>query len=107
MNALPKYVLSRTLKTADDWHNTSVISYDEVPALRERGDLVMFGCGQLAQDLARDGLLDELQLWLAPVVVGSGARLFAEPTALLELVFEYAQPFSSGVVKLTFRCPRQ
>lgn len=106
LNAMPKYVLSRTLKTADDWQNTTVVSYAEVPGLRERFNLVTYGCGQLAQDFARDGLLDELQLWLVPVVAGSGARLFAEPSSLRKLELSDARTFSSGAVKLTYVSPR-
>jgi dihydrofolate reductase len=105
LNTMPKYVLSRTLQAADDWDNTTVVSYDDVPGLRERLDLVSYGCGQLARDFLRDRLLDEFRLWLAPVVAGSGTLLFAKPDELLRLGLELAEarPFGGGAVRLTYR----
>ena len=102
LNSMPKYVLSRTLQTADDWGDMTIIGYDEVAGLRERLRLVSYGCGQFAQDLARDGLLDELQLWLVPFVAGTGTRLFAEPDQLLKLSVAEARAFGAGAVRLTY-----
>jgi dihydrofolate reductase len=106
VNAMPKYVLSRTLASADDWANTTIVGYDEVPELRERLNLVSYGCGRLARDLLRDGLLDELQLWFAPVVAGSGARLFGEPGELVRLRLAATRAFATGVVRSTYVGPR-
>ena len=72
VNSMPKYVLSRTLQSAEDWDRTTIVSYDQVPELRRRFNLVAYGCGRLARDLLRDGLYDELQLWLAPGRDGVG-----------------------------------
>lgn len=65
-----------------------------------------YGCGRLARDLLRDGLLDELQLWFAPVVASSGARLFGEPDELLKLQLAETRPFATGAVRLTYASPR-
>src|SRR3954465_7714802 len=61
-NSMPKYVVSNTLTEAGDWHDSTIVSYGEVAGLRERLDLLSYGCGGLARDLLRDGLLDELRL---------------------------------------------
>jgi dihydrofolate reductase len=103
LNAMPKYVLSRTLQEADDWANTTVVGYDEVAGLRERLTLVSYGCGGIARDILRDGLLDEFQLWLVPVVAGSGIRLFGQPDELLTVLkLAEARAFGGGAVRLTY-----
>ena len=83
INALPKYVLSRTLPSADEWSNSTIVSWDDVPGLRERANLVSYGCGRLARDLAAAGLLDTLQIYVAPVAGGGSARLFDAPEELI------------------------
>jgi dihydrofolate reductase len=103
INALPKYVLSRTLQSADEWNNSTVVSWDDVPGLRERADLVTYGCGRLARDLAAAGLLDTLQIYVAPVVGGGSTRLFDAPEELITgLRLEEAKAFATGVVRLTY-----
>ncbi|MDT9692056.1 dihydrofolate reductase family protein [Streptomyces sp. P9(2023)] len=88
LNALPKYVVSTTLKTAD-WAPTTVLGGDavqEVTALKDRvdGEIQMHGSGKLAQTLMAADLIDTLHLLVFPVVLGTGFRLFpdgARPTA--------------------------
>jgi dihydrofolate reductase len=85
MNSMPKYVVSRTLDSAD-WENSTVLRgalAEEVPALRERhsGDILVAGSGQLVRGLLAEGLVDEIRLLVFPIVLGSGKRLFAEGTA--------------------------
>ncbi|MFD6279897.1 dihydrofolate reductase family protein [Streptomyces sp. NPDC060209] len=82
MNGLPKYVASHSLTTAG-WNPTTVLDKD-VPSQvadvkRQPGrDLQIHGSSRLAQSLLAAGLVDELRLVIAPVVVGRGRRLFPD-----------------------------
>jgi dihydrofolate reductase len=105
-NSMPKYVVSNTLTEAGDWHDSTIVSYGEIAPLRERLDLLSYGCGGLARDLLRDGLLDELRLNITPVVLGSGRRLFDEPEALLKFERADVRVFPGGAVGWTLRTIR-
>ncbi|MFE6226969.1 MULTISPECIES: dihydrofolate reductase family protein [unclassified Streptomyces] len=88
LNALPKYVATRTRDSAD-WNRTTLLRGDavqEVTALKERldGEIQMHGSGGLARTLLAHDLVDTLHLHVFPVVLGTGFRLFEEgarPTA--------------------------
>lgn len=76
MNALPKYVVSTTL-TDPKWNNTVVIDHDQIGTIRglkelDGADIVQYGFGRLSHELMREGLLDELRLWVHPIFVGTG-----------------------------------
>ena len=73
LNAMPKYVVSATLRSADEWDHTTIVGYGDIAGLREREQLLTYGCGRLARDLLIDGLLDVLVLSLTPVVAGFAA----------------------------------
>ncbi|MCW2605943.1 MAG: hypothetical protein JWO60_636 [Frankiales bacterium] len=103
LNAMPKYVVSSTLTSADGWARSTVVGYGEVAGLRDRLDLLSYGCGALARDLLRDGLLDELHLNVTPVVVGGGRRLFDEPSELLAFDLHDSRPYPTGAVRLVLR----
>src|SRR3954469_6724665 len=51
LNAMPKYVVSATLGSADEWDHTTIVGYDDIAGLREREQLLTYGCGRLARDL--------------------------------------------------------
>lgn len=104
-NAMPKYVVTSTLSAADEWNNSELVTYGEVAALREQLDLLSYGCGALAGDLLRDGLLDELHLNMTPVVAGRGRRLFDEPPALLAFDLVDSHTYPTGAVHLVMRPP--
>lgn len=106
MNSVRKVVFSRTLERAE-WNNTRLVSRnaaDEVAAMKERGkgDLLVFGSGELSASLAERGLFDEYRLAVAPVVLGAGKQLFgrghSQRLALLE-----TRPLKSGGVILRYR----
>src|SRR3954451_17131298 len=79
LNAMPKYVVSATLASADEWDHTTIVGYDDIAGLRQREQLLTYGCGRLARDLLADELLDVLVLSLTPVVAGGGRPLFDAP----------------------------
>ena len=108
MNAMPKYVASRTLGEAE-W-NATIIEGDlatEVAKLKEQPgqDLLIYGSGDLVDELSRHGLIDEYRLMIHPVVVGSGKRLFnGLPTTTLRLVDTTVT--GTGVAVLTYTTDR-
>jgi dihydrofolate reductase len=86
---MAKYVVSSTLKDPE-WTNTQVIDGDVVAAVTrlkqaEGKDIVQYGFGPLSRLLLEHGLLDELRLWVHPLILGSGSPsglLFGEAPAV-------------------------
>jgi dihydrofolate reductase len=107
MNSMKKYVVSGSLRSAD-WQNTELVNGDVARKLADikasaGGDIAMSGSATTVRWLLREGLLDELNLLVHPLVVGDGlARLFPpdEPTARLDL--RSATTFKSGVLNLSY-----
>lgn len=107
MNNTRKYVASTTLKSPQ-WNNSTVIDGDVAEAVvrlkQEDGkDIIVNGSGALIRTLMRDHLLDELRLFLHPVVVGSGIRLFDHESEPVELALTDSHAYDNGVVALTYR----
>lgn len=80
MNALPKIVFSRSLRTAS-WSNTTVVQGDPAGTIRELkntpgADFVLMGSGTIVAQLAEAGLVDEYQFVVVPVVLGKGRTMF-------------------------------
>ena len=106
MNELPKHVFSRTLRDAD-WANTTLYAED-VPGVVRRmkeepgKDLAMFGSSDLAVSLVADGLIDELRLFVVPVVLGSGKRLLEGLPRSVGLQHTSTRTLTSGVVALRY-----
>ncbi len=105
MNALPKYVASKTLKSPLTWNATLLGDIAaEVAALKQQPgqDMLQFGLGELTHTLIEHGLVDELRFLVYPVVVGSGGRIFdgfsKTPMKLIE-----SRSFSTGVVTLHYQ----
>ena len=76
INSLPKYVVSTTLKDPE-WNNTHVIAGDvaaEITRLKQAPGkhIVQYGFGAVSRLLLEHGLLDELRLWVHPLIVGTG-----------------------------------
>jgi dihydrofolate reductase len=107
LNRVPKYVFSRTLE-APEWENTTVLSGDlanEVRAVKARvdGKIGVTGSITLVHGLIAAGLVDEYRLFVYPVVVGRGRRLFEDATNVAKLNFVEAKSYHSGVVLLLYR----
>jgi dihydrofolate reductase len=107
LNAKPKYLASTTL-TEPRWANTTVLTGDLTAAIRalkaeREGELQVHGSGALIRWLLENDLVDEINLLIVPVVLGQGARLFAEagPDIALELVDSRAD--SKGVTIQVYR----
>ncbi len=107
LNSRPKYVASATL-TEPRWANTTVLSADVAAAIRELkarpgGELQLHGSGALFRWLLDHDLVDEINLFTFPVVVGQGTRLFPDTgrDRALELVDSQATP--SGVTIRVYR----
>jgi len=102
MNSLPKYVVSSTLGDVLAWNTTRIPGEDAVGRIRELrdadgGDLAMMGSPTLVRTLLSEGLVDELQLLVEPVILGGGKTIFPNDGTLrtFELVSTVAA--STGV----------
>jgi dihydrofolate reductase len=106
MNDSPKYVVSSTLRSAD-WSNSTVLGpYDPaaIRALKDRlaGNIYVSGSGQLVRAMLADGLVDELHLFVFPLTLGTGQRLFAEGDAV-KFALAGTEAYDGGVLHLTYR----
>jgi dihydrofolate reductase len=107
MNSTPKYVVSGTLRSAD-WQNSTLIpaasALADIAALKQQPgrNIGMTGSGTLTASLLREGLVDELHLFVFPLVLGSGQRLFAAPGGQLPLKLLGSAAFQAGVMHLTY-----
>jgi dihydrofolate reductase len=107
MNNTRKYVASTTLESPQ-WNNSVVIEGDVAEAVtrlkQEDGkDIIVNGSGVLVRMLIRNHLLDELRLFVHPVVVGSGVRLFDDGSDPVELALADSHAYANGVIALTYR----
>jgi dihydrofolate reductase len=108
MNTIPKYAVSTTLQHPR-WANTTVVRGDvvaEIRRLRERtdGNIVQYGFGDVSRLLLAHGLLDELKIWLHPVLSGQatpGERLYRDmPQTRFGLIDTHVH--TTGIVVLTY-----
>ena len=110
LNSLPKYVVS---STADEvkWGNGTVLRGDivsEVSKLKGEldGDIVVYASYQLGRTLMEHDLVDELRLFVYPVVLGAGERLFGETSDNKPMRLVRAQTIGEGLVFLTYERAR-
>jgi dihydrofolate reductase len=106
MNSIPKLVASKTLKEPLEW-NAKLIKGDvaqEIAKLKQEsgGDITMYGSTSLMQTLIEHDLIDEYRIWVHPIVLGSGKRLFPEVGQRARLQLVGARARSSGVVGLIY-----
>jgi dihydrofolate reductase len=107
INRLPKHVASRTLSGPLEW-NARLIDgglTDTVAELKRAspGNLLSYGCGELAHSLVQAGLVDEVRFWLYPVVWGDGLRPLVGGRAPIRLRLIGATTFSCGVVLVSYQ----
>lgn len=107
LNNSPKYVVSATLAQLE-WANSSLLTgdlSDEVAELKRQPgkNILVPGSPRLVRSLLREGLLDELNLNICPVVVGSGLRLFDGIPGRLPLRLVNSRALSTGVLGVTYR----
>jgi dihydrofolate reductase len=106
ISAMPKYVASRSL-TEVTW-NATLLGSDVVAAVRRLKaqpgkDLVKYGTSRLDATLFPAGLVDELRVWIMPVAVGAGQRLFEEvDTSSLKLTLTDVRKLDQGSVILSY-----
>ena len=106
LNGVPKYVATRTLREPLGWEGSSVLAGDlaeGVAALKERyGQVNVIGSLDLLQSLLAQGLVDRLNLWVYPVVLGSGKRVFEGGAVPSALRLTSSHVFPDGSVQLTY-----
>ncbi|MBM7832685.1 dihydrofolate reductase [Agromyces cerinus] len=107
LNSKPKYVASRTL-TEPEWPNTAVLGDDLFAAITDLkasgdGELQVHGSSRLIQWLLEKDLVDEMELIIIPVVLGQGARLFADPGRDIAMKLVDSRSDSKGVMIQTYR----
>ncbi|MGH2721289.1 MAG: dihydrofolate reductase family protein [Actinomycetota bacterium] len=106
LNSVPKYVASRTLDKVE-WNNSTLLEGDvatAVAALKDEpgGEIQVQGSCGLIQTLLEHDLVDEYRLWIFPVVLGSGRRLFGEGAVPAGLQLVAAETSSTGVAIHTY-----
>ena len=106
-NSMPKYVVSSKLKSAD-WNNSTILKGDvvqEVSKLKEkvRGDILVSGSAKLVQTLIANDLVDQLNLMVFPVILGSGKRLFGETKDLKTLQLAESKTVGDGVAIMIYK----
>jgi dihydrofolate reductase len=107
LNATPKYVVTRTL-TALGWAGSHVLGGDVVASvndLKHHGDgtIVVLGSGVLVQKLTEHDLIDEYRLFIHPLVLGAGKRLFRHTPWPIPLQLTGCTPTTTGVLLLSYQ----
>jgi dihydrofolate reductase len=106
MNNLPKVVFSRTLDKPS-WSNTKLVKTGMEAAIRkmktEPGpDMAILGSGSIVSQLAQQGVIDEYQIVVVPVVLGNGRTMFEGVGKKLTLKLARTRPFANGSVLLCY-----
>lgn len=107
MNNADKIVFSRTLKKAA-WNNTRLVKdniEEEIRKMKQMTgkDMTLLGSGSILTQLAEQGLIDEYQIMVDPVVLGDGTPIFKNIKHKLDLKLTRTRTFKSGVVLLCYQ----
>ena len=110
LNSVRKYVASRTLKDPT-WENSTVLEGDVPTAVAELKEgpgknISILGSGELVRSLMADDLIDEYQLIVSPIVLGSGKKLFGPSDEVKKLALVDAVTTKTGSQLLTYRPER-
>jgi dihydrofolate reductase len=110
LNSLPKYVVSSTIQDPE-WTNATILKgsmVDEVTRLKQEldGDIVVYASYQLGRTLMEHDLVDELRLFVFPVAVGSGERLFGQTSGTKPVRLTGSRTIGDGLVFLTYEIVR-
>jgi len=111
MNTIPKIVFSKTMKKAE-WNNTTLVkgnAVEEVAKLKRQSgkNMFVFGSANLSSTLLEHDLFDEINLALAPVILGRGNPLFKASPDRLKMKLLEARPLKSGGVILRYEPERK
>jgi len=106
LNNAKKYVASRTLNKVD-WNNSALLKEDvvqEIRKLKEQDgpELQVHGSSNFIQTLLKHNLIDEFHIWIFPVVIGSGKRLFGQGALPSGLKLTDSKTSSTGVIMATY-----
>jgi dihydrofolate reductase len=106
VNAAPKYVFSRSLKQAK-WSNTTLLKADpaaQIAGIKQASgpNMTILGSGTIVAQLAEARLIDEVQLMVCPVVLGSGKSQFAAVTGNAWWRLSRSHAFKNGRVFLAY-----
>jgi dihydrofolate reductase len=106
LNTTPKYVVTTTLGTPG-WAGSHVLDGDVAESVRDlkaqgEGRVAVLGSGVLVQSLITLELIDEYMLYIHPLVLGTGKRLFRETPRPLELRLLDCTPTTTGVLLATY-----
>jgi dihydrofolate reductase len=107
MNAADKVVFSRTLEKAE-WNNTRIVKdniAEEMKRMKQVSakDMTLLGSGSILNQFAQQGLIDEYEFMLAPVVMGGGTPIFKGIPQRLDLRLVTTKTFNNGGVLLRYR----
>lgn len=105
MNSIAKVVCSSSLEKAQ-WSNTTIIrdAVPELKRLKEQGSkpMYIFGSGKLLESLMNAGIIDEIRVCVAPIVLGKGRRLFTDENTTRNLKLLASQSLQNGGVILRY-----
>jgi dihydrofolate reductase len=111
LNSLPKYVVSATLQDPK-WTNATILKgdpADEVRRLKREldGDILIYASYQLGRTLIEQDLVDELRLFVFPVVVGDGERLFGQTSGAKPFRLAGSRSVGNDLLFLTYQIDRE
>lgn len=106
LNRVPKHVASRTLTEPLAWSGSTLLQGEVAESVarlkQQHDDVQVIGSLDLVQSLLRHGLVDRLRLWLYPLVLGSGKRVFASGTVPAQLRLVTSRTHSGGILQLAY-----